>query len=109
MNRIIALAIVGIIALVPTVRAQDEDRPLYKTSYRVINVHRHCDHPREDALKAEFEVMDRVGVRTIVNLLMDGGWSDGYLPAWTKLRDANRDRLIVFVFTTNCALDLIDR
>jgi predicted TIM-barrel fold metal-dependent hydrolase len=96
MNRIFSVAVVAAIVFAPIGRAQDEDQPLYKTSYRVINVHRHCDHPREDALKAELEVMDRVGVRTIVNLLMDGGWSDGYLPAWAKLRDQYRERLLVF-------------
>ncbi len=76
--------------------AQDEDRPLYKTSYRVVNVHRHADNPSEAALKAELEVMDRVGVGTIVNLLMDGGWADGTLPAWVKLRDKYPERLVVF-------------
>src|SRR5262249_4119953 len=70
-----------LLAMVSPVHAQDEDRPLYKTSYRVINVHRHCDTPSEEKLKAEMEVMDRVGVPVIVNLLMDGGWADANLPA----------------------------
>jgi 3-keto-L-gulonate-6-phosphate decarboxylase len=65
--------------------AQDEDRRLYKTKYRVINVHRHCDNPSEDALKAEFELMKRAGFSAMVNLLIDGGWSERNLPAWLDL------------------------
>lgn len=74
--------------------AQDEDRPLYKTNYRVINVHRHCDSPSAAAIKAELEVLDRVGVSALV--VLDGGDADGKLPAWQELRKKNPDRLIVF-------------
>jgi predicted TIM-barrel fold metal-dependent hydrolase len=90
------LCAISLLALTAPARAQDEDRPLYKTAYRVINVHRHCDHPNEATLKAELEVMDRVGVSVIVNLLMEGGWSDGYLPGWVKLREQHPDRLVIF-------------
>lgn len=76
--------------------AQDEDRPLYKSSYRIINVHRHCDVPKNEYVQAEMEVMDRVGVSVMVNLLIGGGWSDARLPEWTELRKKHADRLIVF-------------
>jgi predicted TIM-barrel fold metal-dependent hydrolase len=66
----------------------------YKTSYRVINVHRHCTRANEEAVRAELEVEDRVGIRAFVNL--DGGPPDGNLPAWMKLRDKHPGRLIVF-------------
>lgn len=74
--------------------AQDEDRPLFKTAYRVINVHRHCDSPSAEALKAELAVLDRVGVTSVV--ILDGGASDGKLPAWLELRKQYPERLIVF-------------
>jgi predicted TIM-barrel fold metal-dependent hydrolase len=81
---------------IQTVAAQDEDRPLYKTRYRVINVHRHCDNPSEAALKAEFDVMQRVGFSAMVNLLIDGGWSDRNLPGWLELQKKHADHLVVF-------------
>jgi len=74
--------------------AQDEDRPLHKTTYRVINVHRHCDAPSEAALKAELAVLDRVGIQTVV--ILDGGTSDTRAPAWGELKKKYPDRLIVF-------------
>lgn len=76
--------------------SQDEDRPLYKSKYRVINVHRHCDEPNEAALKAEFEAMDRVGFSKMVNLLIGDGWSDRNLPDWINLQKKHPDRLVVF-------------
>src|SRR5438309_327988 len=75
-------------------RAQDEDRPLRRSTYPVINVHRHLEQPDEKALRAEFDVMDRVGVKRVV--LLDGRWSDGSLPDWLRLRKKYPDRLIVF-------------
>jgi predicted TIM-barrel fold metal-dependent hydrolase len=74
--------------------AQDEDRPLYQSSYPVINVHRHCDSPSADAIRAELAVMDRVGVQAVV--ILDGGTSDGKLPDWLALRKKFPGRLIVF-------------
>ena len=77
--------------------AQDEARPVYKTRHPVINVHRHCEIPTEQALKAEFEVMDRTGIRAAVILLMGkDGTTRGNLPAWLELRKKHPDRIIVF-------------
>lgn len=71
-----------------------EPEPIYKTTYRVINVHRHCPLANAEAVRAELEVLDRVGIQTFVNL--DGGPPDGNLPDWIKLRDKNAGRLVVF-------------
>jgi uncharacterized protein len=95
--RTVSLAVACIpLLFVGRAAGQDEDRPLYKTSYRVINVHRHCDEPDEERIKAEFEVMDRVGVQVCVNLLIGGGWSDANLPGWLDIRKKHAERLAVF-------------
>ncbi len=39
----------------------DETEAYYRTSYRVINIHRHGAQPSEEAFKAELEVLDRTG------------------------------------------------
>jgi predicted TIM-barrel fold metal-dependent hydrolase len=88
------LVCLGLVLAAGRSAAQDEDRPLFKTAYRVINVHRHCDAPSPEALKAELAVLDRVGVTSVV--ILDGGASDGKLPAWLELRKHNPERLIVF-------------
>jgi predicted TIM-barrel fold metal-dependent hydrolase len=75
--------------------AQDEDRPLFKTAYRPVNVHAHGASPREEVFKAEIEVLDRVGIGTVV--VLDGGRSDGNLPAWMDLRGKYPGRLAVFL------------
>jgi predicted TIM-barrel fold metal-dependent hydrolase len=66
----------------------------YKTKYRVINVHKHCALATEEAVQAELEVLDRVGVSAVV--ILDGGAPAGSLPAWLKLRKQHADRLVVF-------------
>ena len=76
--------------------AQDEERPIFKSKYRVINVHRHCDAPSEAAIKAEFEVMDRVGFVSMVNLLIGDGWSSRNLPDWINIQKKHPERLVVF-------------
>ena len=76
------------------VGAQDEDRPIYKTKYRVIDVHTHCFAPGIDAIKAQLEVIDGMGVSAIV--VLDGGDTDGNLIAWMHLRKKFPERLIVF-------------
>jgi len=73
---------------------QDEDKPLYKTAYKVINVHRHIDTASPAAVKAELEVLDRVGVSAIV--VLDGGQIDNKLPDWFELKKKHPDRLIIF-------------
>jgi uncharacterized protein len=86
-----------VLFLVSTAAAQDEQRPVYKSRHAVINVHRHCDLPTEEAVQAEFAVMDRVGVRAAVILLMGKeGTTRGRLREWLDLRNKHPDRLIVF-------------
>jgi predicted TIM-barrel fold metal-dependent hydrolase len=68
--------------------------PPYKTKYRVIDVHRHCTPVSEDAVCAELEVLDRVGVTAFVCL--DATGPDGNLKDWLKLRQQYPERLIVF-------------
>ncbi|MBY0523513.1 MAG: amidohydrolase [Gemmataceae bacterium] len=94
MYRTAPLVLLALALFAPRVLAQDEDKPLHKTGYRVINVHRHVDSPSPEAVKAELEVLDRVGVSAIV--VLDGGTSDGKLPAWIELRKKHPERLIVF-------------
>src|SRR5258708_4227548 len=53
--------------------------PLYKTEYRVIDIHCHCGIATEAALLAKFEVMDRVGIDMLV--ILDGDSPRGSLPA----------------------------
>jgi predicted TIM-barrel fold metal-dependent hydrolase len=72
-----------------------EPSTLYKTRYRVINVHRHCATPSEAVMRAEFEVLDRVGMSQVV--ILDAGAPDGDLATWMKLRKEHPDRLIVFM------------
>jgi predicted TIM-barrel fold metal-dependent hydrolase len=86
--------------LLPLPVRATEPEAVYKTSYRVINVHRHCGSATEAALQAELEVCDRVGVSKIV--ILDGGSPPGSLPAWLELRRKHPDRLIVF-FKLDCA------
>jgi uncharacterized protein len=82
-----------ILACPPSLVAADPETT-YKTSYRVINVHRHCCTASAEVVRAELEVEDRVGIHAFVNL--DGGPPNGNLPAWIKLRDKYAGRLIVF-------------
>lgn len=86
--------IIVILLLGSVARAQDEQKPLYKTTYRVINVHRHCDTASEAAIQAEIEAMDKVGVAMAV--ILDGGQSDTKLPAWMEIKKKHADRIIVF-------------
>src|SRR5437764_290061 len=74
--------------------AQEPEHPLYKTSYRVINVHAHFGAPNEEALNAELEVMDRTGIAAEINL--DAGRSDGNLPAWVELTKKHPGRVLQF-------------
>jgi hypothetical protein len=69
--------------------------PPYRAKYPVVNVHRHCAQATEAAVRAELEVMDQVGVRTIV--ILDGGSPEGSLPAWLNLQKKFAGRLIVFL------------
>lgn len=65
---------------------------LYKTKYRVINVHRHSGLATEAAMAAEFATLDRVGISTIV--ILDA--VDSNLQAWADLKKKHPDRLVFF-------------
>jgi predicted TIM-barrel fold metal-dependent hydrolase len=71
-----------------------EPENLYKTSYRVIDVHRHWIPIGEDAVRAELEVLDRVGVAAVV--ILDAGGPDGNLKDWLNLRQKHPQRLVIF-------------
>jgi predicted TIM-barrel fold metal-dependent hydrolase len=71
-----------------------EPEPVYKTKYRVINVHRHSAVPTEDGVRAELEVLDRVGVAQVV--ILDASFPGGTLAKWLKLKEKFPERLIVF-------------
>jgi predicted TIM-barrel fold metal-dependent hydrolase len=85
---------VVVVTAAARVSAQDQDRPIYTTKYRVIDVHTHCFAPGIDAVKAQMEVIDRMGISAIV--VLDGGDTDGNLMAWMHLRKKYPERLIVF-------------
>jgi len=74
--------------------------PIYKSSYRIIDVHTHAPFPSEATVRAELEVLDRVGV-TAFNVLPSTGafpdtLSERHLLAWLELRKRFPDRLLVF-------------
>lgn len=76
---------------------------LYKTSYRVIDVHGHAPLPSAAAWRAHLEMFDRVGVSAFNVLLYEpegwtyaGGWSDAFLLEWLRLRQQYPERLLVF-------------
>jgi predicted TIM-barrel fold metal-dependent hydrolase len=73
---------------------QQAERPLYKTTYRVINVHHHWFLPDEDAVRAQIEAMDASGIAAAVNL--DAGRTDGTLPAWMELQKKYPGRFVNF-------------
>ncbi|HLY72633.1 MAG TPA: amidohydrolase family protein [Planctomycetota bacterium] len=90
----VALLIAAAILLAPSAAQEQKERPLYKTAYRVINVHSHWDKPNEAAAKAEVDIMDAAGVTAEVNL--DVGRSDGTLPEWMALRKKFSGRILLF-------------
>ncbi|MEY4940705.1 MAG: hypothetical protein RIQ93_2440, partial [Verrucomicrobiota bacterium] len=56
---------------------------LYRSSYRIIDVHTHGVLPTESALQAHFEVMEATGVDAFTLLLYDGtGWPN--VGGWSK-------------------------
>jgi predicted TIM-barrel fold metal-dependent hydrolase len=87
------LAVISVFLVIGPVTAAEPEPP-YKTKYRVMNVHLHCTSVTEAAIRAELEVLDRVGIRAVT--ILDAGGPDGNLPDWMKLRQGHPDRLIVF-------------
>src|SRR5213082_256463 len=57
----------SLLLLAASLRAADPHEP-YRTHYRVIDVHRHCTPVGDDVVRAEFEVLDQVGVTAFVML-----------------------------------------
>ena len=86
--RIAALALAAA-ALLP-----QAERPPYKTSYRVVNVHHHWGDPDADAVQANLDAMDAAGVVSSVNL--DAGRTDGTLPGWMELQRKHPGRFVHF-------------
>src|SRR5438128_1972117 len=74
--------------------AQDASKPRYQAKYRVIDVHVHGGEPREEAVAAQIEVMDRARIAAAVNL--DGGRSDGTLAASIELEKKHAGRFVTF-------------
>ncbi|HVE41490.1 MAG TPA: amidohydrolase family protein [Planctomycetota bacterium] len=95
MNRIAALSflLLAFSGGAPGV-AQDGARPLYRTSYRVVDIHHHCDGPDADAMRARMELLDRSGVCAVANL--DAGRVEGTLPAWIELQKTYPGRIVLF-------------
>jgi predicted TIM-barrel fold metal-dependent hydrolase len=84
----------AILAVTALVLFQQADRPPYKTSHRIVNVHEHWGLPDEDAVRAQIEVMDASGIAKAVNL--DAGRTDGTLPAWIALERKFPGRFVNF-------------
>lgn len=83
--------------------AEKSTDALYKTSYRVIDIHGHAPFPSETALRAHLDMFDQVGVAAFNVLLYEpegwsyaGGWSDLNLLEWLRLRKQFPERLLVF-------------
>lgn len=88
-----SLAVACLFAFAGALPAAEPEAP-YKTTYRVINVHRHCGLATEAALRAELEVLDRTGISAVT--ILDAGGREGNLGDWIKLKQKYPDRLIVF-------------
>lgn len=81
-----------LLCIAPHAYAQPE--AVYKTKYRVIDVHCHSALPTEAALRAEIEVLDQVGIAQLV--ILDASFPGGTLADWLKLRQKFPERLVVF-------------
>jgi predicted TIM-barrel fold metal-dependent hydrolase len=73
-----------------------DSSPLYKTKYRVINVHRHSSPPSDGAARAEIDVLDRVGMSTSIVLDAVLG-DDANLRAWADVKKKHGGRILFFV------------
>lgn len=87
------LTLALLVLLTGSLGAAEQEQP-YQTKYRVIDVHHHCTPVSDDAVRAELEVLDRVGVAVVV--VLDAGGPDGNLKDWLKLHQKYPQRLIVF-------------
>ena len=69
-------------------------KPLYKTTYPVIDFHHHTDTPDTKAIDANLEVFDALGIDKLA--VLDGGWTKGTLLEWVEIYKTRPDRLILF-------------
>ena len=92
MKTSVLAAVVSLAILLPAATA--DDPVIYKTKYRVIDIHRHSGIATEAAFRAMLEVDDRVGIAASV--MLDGDSPHGSLPAWLELQKKFPDRLAVF-------------
>lgn len=99
---LIALVVCRPLAPLALAAPADEGK-VYKSSYRIVDVHTHGAWPAQSALQAQFAVMDATGVHALTLLLFDpagfpfnGGWSETNLRAWLQLRRQFPERLNVF-------------
>ena len=83
--------------------AEGEASRLYKTAYRVIDVHSHGAWATPAVLRAQLDALDGVGVDGFTLVLFDpagwqykGGWSEENLRAWLELRKQAPERVNVF-------------
>jgi predicted TIM-barrel fold metal-dependent hydrolase len=91
---LMTLLIAAALAAAAEPQATQNDRPLFKTGYRVVNVHHHWGTPDADAVRAQIDAMDQAGVAAAVNL--DAGRSEDTLPAWMELEKKHPGRFVNF-------------
>ena len=94
MSRITLLGAVVLTMPIGPAAAQEREYPLYRTSYRIIDIHHHCDVPDPDTWRIRVEMLDRAGVSAVANL--DAGRVDGTLPGWLDLQKASPGRVFPF-------------
>lgn len=87
-------AILGFAALACSLAGAAETTVIYKSKYRIINIHRHCTQARQEFVRAELAAEDLAGVSAFVNL--DVGSRELNLKEWVELRKKFGGRLILF-------------
>ncbi len=70
------------------------EKPLYKTTYPVIDFHHHTDTPDLRAVEANLEVFEALGIDKLA--MLDGNWTTGTLLEWVEIYKQHPDRLILF-------------
>jgi predicted TIM-barrel fold metal-dependent hydrolase len=102
MRKLLSFALAWFAALSPSV-AQESERAVFRSAYRIVDTHAHGAVPTREAFRAQLDVMDATGVDAVVILLFDpagwtyrGGWSESILKAWLELRKEFPGRLAVF-------------
>ncbi len=92
---LLALAILVLVPLSQlSANPPADEKPLYKTTYPVIDFHHHTDTPSLQAVEANLEVFDALGIDKLA--VLDGGWTQGTLLDWVEIYKQRPDRLILF-------------